>query len=562
MSETTTSVVEGETIPLSSPQPKSSRRLSPLRWLVSLLKWYGGMLKRHFLLTPVVTLGVLYGLFMLRTTLHPYVIFLREHTFVPLIGIPIMFFLWLLFLRPSAYRGKTKGQIAKRILVAFVVKAAVVGAMWLFLTGGQQYLALWYYYTFDLEVVELKVDQLPESRNERIQPLNSIYTIAADKIGTSDTRTRPDFVRAEEGYRFTYAIEPKYRAERYKGNITTIVSVDATSPAPDFSRNSWRTVDFETGEGLYFSKNAEVSVIKSLLNPFRFINYEPDGVQYITDDNGDWVQIVPLIKWEGILFPRPEFGGVQVIRQISDDDNPILFWLRRVFVGLGEWVPPDEVQSHPYLAGQNIQSYRVSRRMAESFRFQGGFLDPLPYDMFHKEDIRIPDMPETMNDFPYTGYFIVPHPEGGGKLYHYFPLEPYDTEKRGLNMSLWVPADGVGPDFVYKHHELTGSPTGVSALPTMLKETDKVIDWSHNVPVESRPYIRTISGEKRFLFMTTIVTVEANSPERFIAGSDPDVIFTDPFTNRHEWVKVLNPAKVPDLLAEAFQDVWGAPEAE
>ena len=237
--------------------------------------------------------------------------------------------------------------------------------------------------------------------------------------------------------------------------------------------------------------------------PWRLLNTQPDGVIYTTDDDGEWVQIVPLIRWRGLFFPRPEFGGVQLIRQ--GEDTPVGSTILRALRGVGRWIPPEDVAKSDFLSGQNILAYRVSRHMANSFRFQEGFFAPLPG--YHRGDIRIPDLPGDMNDQPFTAYFDVDHPKGGGKLYHYFALEPFDPERQGLNTSVFVPADGSGPILVYKHHERTGSPTGVSAIAHIVRESRKNYDWSLNRPVEHRPFIKDVAGKRRFFWLTTVVTM-------------------------------------------------------
>src|SRR6185369_5919620 len=123
--------------------------------------------------------------------------------------------------------------------------------------------------------------------------------------------------------------------------------------------------------------------------------------------DGQWVQIVSLIRWSGLFFPQPEFGGVQLIRQ---HERSAASFLWKMLFGTGEWIPPDEVPKHRFLVGQHVLSYSVSRYMARSFRFQNGFLAPFPG--YHEGDIRIPDMPEDVNDQPFTVSFRMP---GGGQ---------------------------------------------------------------------------------------------------------------------------------------------------
>jgi hypothetical protein len=290
------------------------------------------------------------------------------------------------------------------------------------------------------------------------------------------------------------------------------------------------------------------------LGPWRYLNYDPADVSYVPDDDGHWVQIVSLIRWSGLFFPQPEFGGVQLIRQ---HEGGVGSFLWKMLFGTGEWIPPDEIAKHPFLVGQHVLPYAVSRYMAGSFRFQNGFLAPFPG--FHEGDIRIPDMPEDVNDQPFTVSFRMPG-AADSKLYHYFALEPFDPQKQGLNTSLFIPADGSGPVFAYHHYEYGGALTGVSAIATKVMESHKQYDWNRNRPVEHRPFIRDIDGTVRFFWLTTVVTTkETEGVRHFIAGSVPEVIITDAAYNVPVWVDPLHPDGWVSELRKALGTTWAKP---
>ena len=105
---------------------------------------------------------------------------------------------------------------------------------------------------------------------------------------------------------------------------------------------------------------------------------------------------MPWIKWVGtffFLFPRPEFGGAQVIEQVEPYSIVQgIFWEtpKRVLVGCGNFIPANEIHKHAYLRGQNLMPDEVSRSMAESFRFQEGFT--APWKIFRRGDVRIADI--------------------------------------------------------------------------------------------------------------------------------------------------------------------------
>lgn len=419
----------------------------------------------------------------------------------------------------------------------------------------------------------LEMGKLPITGHERLQPRNSVYSLALEKIQETEAPSIPDYVRVgNEEYRWTLGIEP-VRIKRVYGNVEEVVSVLPFDPSPNFSTRD--RVSFETGEGMFLGRNTLTATIKTF-SLWRYLNYEPADVKYVKDDSGEWVQVVSLVRWKGIFFPRPEFGGVQVIRQrketLSSD-------LRLVLLGAGERIPPESISKHRFLVGQNNIPYEVSRYIADSFRFQNGFFSPMPW--IHQGDIRIPDLPADVNDQPFTTYFEQVAPGLPGMLYHYFALEPYDPDKQGLNVSLFIPADGWGNGssgvHVYKHFRKGGILTGVSAITAKVMDSRKEYDWSRHGPVEHRPYIRDINGTRRFFWLTTVVTYkesgngkdagkgsaahtteEFRQGRRFIAGGLPNIVLTDAdhnipvwmSSNPDEWVSELKSNPILSRLWE------------
>ncbi len=256
-------------------------------------------------------------------------------------------------------------------------------------------------------------------------------------------------------------------------------------------------------------------------------------MKYLEERPGEWVQVVSLTKWQGIIWPQPVFGGVQIIRQ---NEGGILYYLKTLLMGEGEWVPPDEIVNHDYLRGQNLVPYKVSRYRAQSFRFHSGFLTPMPY--YHEGDVRIPDLPGDANDQPFTTCFKLEN--GEEKLFHFFALEPYAEDKHGLCLSILIPADGIGKILYCDHNELGDSMIGVSSVGGQVKSSDRHIDWTHSQPAEHRPFVRTIFGQRRLLWFSSVVTYTKNigtilnkggteiNPEDYQAGGTPDILLTEP----------------------------------
>jgi hypothetical protein len=302
---------------------------------------------------------------------------------------------------------------------------------------------------------------------------------------------------------------------------------------------------------MYLGKSSRVCTIRSF-GIGRFMSYEPADVKYLKNDRGEWVQVVSLIRWKGWFFPQPVFGGVQIIPQ---SEGGVLHFLKTVLIGDGEFIPPEKIGEHAYLKGQNLVPFMVSRTIAESFRFHKGFL--APFWGYHQEDLCIPDLPGDQNDEPFTTYFKFEN--GKGKLYQYFALEPYQQDKRGLSLSLLVPADGIGSVLTYSHSNRKETLIGVSAVAAQVKSSKKMYDWTHNMPAENRPFIRTIDGKRRFFWLTTIVTKgNTNSYEtgEFVAGSTPDVALTDPVCLVPVWVDSRHPENWTAQLKHELEPFW------
>ena len=515
---------------------QEEKQHSALYWFLhNVSRGVAGFFRRHRVGTSMTFLVLALVLFLTRALWHPLVVHIRQRSFllVPLL-LPVL--VWLRLRRQRTFFRK---------LLTSVACLVVLTAMYWWGNAVHDYVSLYFRYQ-DLQIVEM--NKLPITGHERLQPLNSIYSLVHEKVATEmESPQEPDFVRIDNGYRWTMAIEPAHLLPRF-GIVKELISVD--DAAPDFSKRE--QVDFPVGEGMLLGKNSMSAAVKSF-GLWHFLNYEPADVKYVKDDHGQWVQVVSLIRWTGILFPRPEFGGVQLIRQ----EQPTLAnEIKLMLFGTGTWISPQEIAYYPFLVGQNNLPFEVSRYIAHSFRFQSGFWGPTPWN--HEGDLKIPDLPADVNDQPFTTYFeqVSDRP---GMLYHYFALEPYDPNKQGLSVSLLVPADGVGDQiYVYRHFLHKESLTGVSAIAAKVMNTRMQFDWTTHRPVEHRPFIRDIDGQRRFFWITTVVTLKEGTPTQvqpatvagrnepvakekaepkwFIAGASPNIVITDAASNVPVWI--------------------------
>ncbi|WP_395001117.1 hypothetical protein [Acinetobacter sp.] len=389
----------------------------------------------------------------------------------------------------------------------------------------------------DLKIINLS--SLPHTADERILPLNAVDALARERMDESEFRiTTPDLVHSKDGDFWTLAIEPARTAGRITGSVSEIVKVQATSATPDFSRRNPIKVNFPTGERMMLSNNLHTCVQRSF-GLLQYLSYEPGNVLYMQDDKGEWVQVVSLIKWTGIFFPRPDFGGVQVIRQ--DNSGSLANNVNRALFGCGKYISPEKIRDYAFLRGQNLVAPRVMRFIAESFRFQAGFTGPMSW--VHKDDIRIPSLPSDVNPQPFNLNFILPG-QSKGSLFAYFALEPSDPNNKGLASSLFVPSDNPNVVYQYPHAKRGARYIGVSAVEAKVEESKKMFDWTKFRPVEHRPYIRTCRSpdgklRQEFWWMTSVVAVtkknEDGSTSDFTVGAIPDLVFTNASTSAVTW---------------------------
>lgn len=477
------------------------------------------LIRRNKTLAALLGLLILYTLIVTRGSYQPLVLELRKYY---LLGVFVL-------LLSGLFTRLWKNRNWKIRTLLTLVFAALI--WFIFRTGPAvyRYLALYRHYRL-MEKVELV--RLPLTGHERIQPFNSIATlINQEALSETEDATRPRFVRKPDGtYTYTSCLGPSkgYRIQQFSKNMYQMLEVPAALPSPNFSARYREEVDFPTGEFLLFSKNVETATCKRF-GFFKYMNYEPADVIFLRNDEGNWVQVVSLIRWKGFLFPRPVFGGVMIHEQKGKGPG----FVGRLFAGYGTYLSPGEITQIKFLSGQNLIPERVARFAAESFRFRNGFFAPMPY--YHEGDIRIPDLPRDQSPQPFVVYAEISE-NSEGKIYSYFGLEPYQEQKKGLSLSLFIPGDGEDKVYFMDHDKRQDAYIGSSAIPAKIVESKKNYDWSENYPAEARPFVREINGKRRFFWLSTVVTRAGADGKAFIGGSIPEITLTDANYGRVIWI--------------------------
>ncbi len=504
-------------------------------------KYLKAKMKKSPITTVLIFLLALALLFITRAGIQPGVLAIRKYALLVLIGLLIAF--W--YFKGWSKRSNKGNVFSSIVLIVFVAFSYLAGP------SIYKYLSLYYHYT---SINKVALTSLPETGYERIQPINSVHTlINQEALSETDDATPPTFVRGKDNqYYYSCAIGPskEYKLQQLQENMYEIIHVPSNLPAPVFSSKYRKQVNFDIGELLLFSKKTKTAVTKRF-RFWQYLNCETAAPIYLQDKNDHWVQVIPIIKWKGFLFPRPVFGGVFVIHEHSESDT----YVNRVLLGRGDYVAPDSISTFEYLSGQHLIPKRVAKFTAESFRFTNGFFAPMPF--YHQGDIRIPELPNEANPQPFVTYFNV---NNDAKLYSFFGLEPYDDSKKGLSLSLLIPGDNDNKVYYIDHRTSKDPFIGSSAISAKIIESKKNYDWSKNYPAESRPFVRNVNGKPRFMWLSTIVTKAGDAGES-IGGSIPELTLTDATHGKVTWIGqdslINNDSWIRQAEAQ-MRDYWGS----
>lgn len=502
--------------------------------------WKKGFKQKVLLL--LIGVFILFFVFIQRDSIQPLLLWFRRF-FSLLMVATILFSIGIVMLRSRS--GWRKIVALLPLLVLF--------GLWYLLFPVGMYQHMKQYSVFNsMDLVE--INKLPLTRNERIQPYNNIITMAYESISETDEVSHPQLVRIDSINKWTMAIQPakEYFWQRATDNTEEVFSVESDVPFPIFGDENRVKVTFSLGESLAFSRNTYNAVTQKF-NFWQMFVLEPDQLFYMKNDDDQWVQVVSLIKWKGLLFPYPTFGGVMVLQ---NGEHGIKDYFERLLWGKGEFISPKDISNYPYLKGQNTLSERVSRIQAESMKFLGGFTDPLPWNM--KTAVKIPDMPDDQNQQPFVTDcdFVGVDRAAYTGLYHWFGLEPVGEERTNLAISLFIPSDGTNRQLYYNHGKRKQGYAGVSAMPLKIMESKKEVDWNINKPVEFRPFIKDIGGERRMFILTTVIA-RREGQNRFDGTAEPDIAVVDVKYRNVIWLNARKPLNWESDIELEMSEIWG-----
>lgn len=524
------------------------------------------VLRSHPENTVFLTVLMLLFSFAERPYVQPYLVLVLRYLPGLLLAVGIAIGVWWVLKRYSVRIQAAGGAFALAVFAVILVW----GPDW------HDFLAYWLrYQEFRHEIIDLKKGQFYRTSDDRALPLGGVDGLIRDHINDNELSSPPDYVRVDGRFGWTADVGPANLWGRFAHDVVEFMFIPGTATSPDLSRRAPIQVNFDVGENLLFSRNLETCVRRSF-GPWRFFNYQPGNILRMKDDSGKWVYVVSLVRWSWNtlgFFPWPEFGGVQVIEQNGpyrswrvfgiDWHKWLVDWPEHVIVGCGHWIPPENVHAHAFLTGQNIVPYEASRFMAESNRFQAGFLGPTRFS--RQGDVRIADTPEDLNFQPYV-LRALPVENGEWKLYQWFGLQPYDKDKCGLAISLLVPADGIGPKYRYNHAALGEHPNGPTCIADKVRARQGESYWANRRPAEPIPYVHVIADSNgnvapRLMYKPVIVTKklrrEGEEP-LFIPGTPPETWIVDAY--RGFPVRVgPDPREWDEQLRKELGPVWAEP---
>jgi hypothetical protein len=496
------------------------------------------VVKAFLLILPVVMLLMLISERSLVIT--PLFITLRIYAPITLVITAVLTGIYSLLARKS----KTLGMVVTGIMIGVLLSLTIFA--WVSSWDPYDFVSSWVRYN---SLKRVEITKLPETDYEAMQSKISINTVGQQEIKeTGNQMSVPHRVRIGKYYPWTMVKEPvaswKYADARLWSGIEKVYCIPAETSSVDFSEQNQSKVDFAIGETLLLGEEAEIAVMRAL--PFSYLfNTEVGEPRFMKNDSGQWVQVIPLVRWQGtgfwgIFFPQPQFGGVQVIKQTDGHVETLFitksFW-KRAYFGAGTTYTSEEMRHIPYLCNQNLLPREVKESIAHSFRFQKGLTAPIYFN--HDGDTRIPDIdiPEldpNLRSLPLTGFFRMSQVDSTAKdmLYDYYGLEPYDSTKSGLMVSLYIPSDGSPNVYVYQH--VDDAISGISAVPGSARESAKQYDWNQSKIADVRPYTKNINGRVQHFWLFSVVTHAKN--KGYTSGSTSLVGLLDPVKKRVYWV--------------------------
>ena len=238
--------------PASQPKPKKrirpAERKGSIFWVpLHLARRLGALVWRHKVRSAIVLAILIPLLMVVRAYVQPSVVQLRIWTLEILL---------CLIAAGFVYKWRREKKYLKVIILTLVVVGLFTGIRYASVNPHLYQTLFYQYSTLDKQLL----DELPETRFERIHPLHSIHTATNKRIGDTLHTTIPDYISWGEGEdpHWTVGIEPAYPHQRLFGQVERIFSLPGQNHLLDFSGENQVAVMFDSGEAMHFTKRRVV----------------------------------------------------------------------------------------------------------------------------------------------------------------------------------------------------------------------------------------------------------------------------------------------------------------
>lgn len=379
-----------------------------------------------------------------------------------------------------------------------------------------------------IEVKEL--EYLPLSTKDRIYPYQTILNIAKDKITSSEYTV--------ENFELIYDIKkdtlqwnaeksPLGKTNKLVKNVDGIVTINASSD--QIEKNEYNT-NFHYGRKLTWFNSLDY-ILPKHLNIFDYFDKTlDDNVKLIQMENGEWVQVVAVINWDGI-WPAvyPKFHGVYVIHEINEKYGSVNFLNTDFKVPVSnpeiEFLTPEDIKKTSYLQNQNLVPEEITNHYVSSWNFKNGIMNYL----FTKKDLtKVTAIEEELNKQPFTIWFddvkSIDNNETTNGIFQFYALEPMGTNK-GLSNILLFDTHGYNEKVIVYNYDFSKkklSLLGPQRISETIKDSDKHIDWSSFIIAESKPFIKIVNNERKFFYINSVISKKSASAKPTIVIADPD----------------------------------------
>ncbi len=385
---------------------------------------------------------------------------------------------------------------------------------------------------------KLNIHQLsenPETEHERYQTMDAVMAFA--KSTASDEVEYPGYIHIvhhekQEDYQFSIVMMYNSWRQKILQNIEKVYFVSIFDKSPLFDKSTVSEVDFAVGPNLGFSRNTFTAVRRSMGFREFFRSELAKEIIFLKNDDGEVVQVVPIITWKGWLFPHPTLGGVYVIGQ-QDGCN----FITRPLIGAGKFVHLDQMKDYDYLIGQDFLPRRVSRFYANSFDFYKGV------DKYALGDYSVRISDNDMQSQPFIKHYNFDRTgvDAKSKQYHHLVLEPDEVEASTHLLSVFMAADGLDryDVYVYDLKENGVSAAGFSKIPEIGEDA---ISEDHGASrkgsfksgVSYTPFNRRyiVDGESKVVptYITNVMMVD--SLGKITASGDPSFVVVEPVSSK------------------------------